>query len=167
MSCVTPKCFSKLMKFYAVSFFTKFSKHSRPKYHLAIFFFRFSGEPTFGDFYIWSWMRQSCYTLPMFSGVLILSPRLCPMVYLSYLGTGKPKQHINRQHAKDGHGANKANGLTNYSSTFDLTWFLYLASMSESTEGILYDFTINSMLLYNCAYEAWMLVMNEVSFLLL
>lgn len=54
-----------------------------------------------------------------------------------------------------------------YSSTSFLTWFMYLALMSEPTKGILCDFTIKFVLFYNHAYEVWMLAMNEPSCLLL
>jgi len=53
-----------------------------------------------------------------------------------------------------------------YSSISWLTWFMRLVSVSEPTDGIPCDFTKNSKLFYNRAYEARELEMKNVRYLL-
>ena len=53
---------------------------------------------------------------------------------------------------------------------FDLLpngWCLRLDSVSESTDGILWVLTMISKLLYKRTYEAWIISLNDVSYLLL
>lgn len=52
---------------------------------------------------------------------------------------------------------------TKYSYISCLTYFFELIFVSELNDGILWDFTKKSRLLYNDAYKAWMLPMNEAS----